>query len=43
MMLTQQVLTHALLLAGDVTEQQSRILEVLCEAATSSLKARLRE
>ena len=43
MMLTQQVLTHALLLAGDVTEQQSRILEVLCEASTSSLKARLRE
>ncbi len=43
MMLTEQVLAHALLLAGDMTQQQSRMLEVLCEASTSSLKARLRE
>lgn len=43
MMLAEQVLAHALLLAGTVTEQQSRMLEVLCEASTSSLKARLRD
>lgn len=43
MMLTEQVFAHALLLAGDVTERQSRILRVLCEATTASLKARLRD
>ena len=43
MSLKEQVLTHALLLAGDVTEQQSRMLEMLCGAVVSSLQARLRE
>ena len=43
MTLTEQVLANALLLAGDVTQQQVRVLEVLCEACTSSLKSRLRE
>ena len=43
MTLAEQVLANALLLAGDVTQQQSRVLEVLCEASTSSLKSRLRE
>ena len=43
MSLAQQVYTHALLLAGDVAEHQSRMLEVLCGAVVSSLQARLRE
>ena len=43
MSLKEQVFAHALLLAGDVTEQQSRMLEALCEAAVSSLRNRLRE
>ncbi len=43
MMLAEQVYAHAVLLSGNLTEQQSRILEVLCSAATSSLTARLRE
>lgn len=43
MSLNEQVLAHALLLAGDVTEQQSQMLEVLCAAVVSSLRARLRE
>lgn len=43
MMLNEQVFANALLLAGEVTEQQSRILEVLCNASTSSLKMRLRD
>jgi len=43
MMTVQQVLTHALHLAGELTEQQSLMLEVLCNASTSALKARLRE
>jgi hypothetical protein len=43
MMLTEQVYAHALLLAGEITDRQSRILKALCEATASSLKARLRE
>lgn len=43
MMLNEQVFANALLLAGEVTEQQSRILEVLCNTSTSSLKMRLRD
>lgn len=43
MMLNEQVFANALLLAGEVTEQQSRILEVLCNASASSLKMRLRD
>jgi hypothetical protein len=43
MSLTEQVYTHALLLAGDAAEHQSRMLEALCGAVVSSLQARLRE
>ena len=43
MTLTNQVYAHALLLAGELTEQQSRVLEVLCSTATSSLTSHLRE
>ena len=43
MMIAEQGYAHALLLAGERTDQQSRTLEVLCTAAASSLKARLRE
>ena len=43
MSLAEQVFTHALLLAGDVAEHQSRMLEALCGAVVSSLQARLRE
>lgn len=43
MNLTEQVLAQALLLAGELTEHQTRCLEVLCAAAAASLTARLRE
>ena len=43
MSLKEQVLTHALLLAGDVTQQQSQMLDTLCGAVVSSLQARLRD
>jgi len=43
MSLTDQVLAHALLLAGELTERQQMILGALCTAATSSLNARLRD
>lgn len=43
MTLADQVLTHALLLAGELTEHQSRVLEALCGATTASLEARLRD
>ena len=43
MTLTEQVFAHAVLLAGELTDQQSRVLEVLCSASTSSLTSRLRE
>ena len=43
MTLRDQVLAQSLLLAGDLTEQQTRMLEALCTAATASLQARLRE
>jgi hypothetical protein len=43
MSLTDQVLAHALLLAGELTERQQMVLEALCSAATSSLNARLRD
>ena len=43
MSLKEQVFTNALLLAGDVTDQQSQMLEVLCGAVVSSLQARLRD
>ena len=43
MTIKEQVYAQALLLAGDLEEKQSRLLEVLCGAATISLTARLRE
>ena len=43
MTVSQQVYAQALLLAGDLDERQSQLLQVLCTAATSSLEARLRE
>jgi hypothetical protein len=43
MSLTEQIIAHALLMAGELTEHQTRVLEVLCEAAASSLSARLRD
>ena len=39
----QQVFTLAKQLAGELTEQQSRILEALCGASASALTARLRD
>ena len=43
MSLTDQVLAHALLLAGELTERQQIMLKALCTATTTSLKTRLRE
>ena len=43
MMLRDQVYAQALLLAGDLEQRQSQLLQVLCNAATSSLASRLRE
>ena len=43
MTLTEQVIAHAGLMAGELTEHQTRVLEMLCEAAVSSLSSRLRE
>ena len=43
MMLRDQVLAQALLLAGELTERQQMVLGALCTATTASLNARLRE
>ncbi len=43
MILTQQVYAQAALLAGQLEENQEAVLEALCNAATVSLTARLRE
>ena len=43
MMLRDQVLAQALLLAGELTERQQAVLGALCTATTASLNARLRE
>ena len=43
MTVSQQVYAQALLLAGDLDERQSQLLQVLCSAASASLEARLRE
>ena len=43
MMLSEQVYAQALLLAGDLEERQSHLLQVLCSAAVSSLVSRLRD
>ena len=43
MTLNEQVYAQSLLLAGELTPAQSKILEIFCTAATSSLTARLRD
>ena len=43
MNLRDQVLTQALLLAGELTERQQIVLGVLCTVTTASLNARLRD
>lgn len=43
MTLKEQVFAQALLLAGELEDNQSDILNALCTAATASLSARLRE
>ena len=39
----QQIFTLAKQLAGELTEQQTRILEALCSASASALTVRLRD
>ena len=43
MTLNEQVYAQALLLTGDLEEKQSRLLDVMCTAATTALTARLRD
>lgn len=43
MTLTEQVYAQALVLAGDLEAQQEALLKILCQGATSSLTAQLRE
>ena len=43
MTVSEQVYAQALLLAGDLEVQQAKLLEILCSAATSSLRMQLRE
>lgn len=43
MMLSEQVYAQALLLAGKTDQRQTRLLQVLCGAASASLAAWLRE
>ena len=43
MMLADQVFAQAILLAGELNERQTRLLQVLCRASCSNLSARLRE
>ena len=43
MMLTEATFAQAALLAGQLDERQSQLLQVLCMAAASSLEARLRD
>ena len=43
MILTEQIQAQALLLAGELDDQQMELLGVLCTASTASLAARLRE
>ena len=43
MSLVQQVYAQAAVLAGELTQQQSRILEALCTAGTTAMAARLRD
>ena len=43
MMLSEQVYAQALLMAGQLEERQTQLLQVLCSAAASSLESRLRD
>ena len=43
MTLRDQVLAQSLLLAGELTQQQTDMLGALCSATTASLQARLRD
>lgn len=43
MTLTEQVYAQAVLLVGELEAKQSRLLQLLCASATSTLTAQLRE
>lgn len=43
MNLSEQICAQATLLAGELSQRQSRLLEALCMATASTLAARLRE
>lgn len=43
MTLREQVLAQAMLLAGELNEQQTDVLGALCTATTAALQSRLRE
>ena len=43
MILGEQVYAQALLLAGQLDDRQSQLLQVLCTAAAASLESRLRD
>ena len=43
MMLTEAVFAQAVLLAGQLDQRQTQLLQVLCQASCSSLTARLRD
>ena len=43
MTLKEQVMAQALLLAGDLSDQQTEILDALCCASSTALEARLRD
>ena len=43
MSLTEQVLSQAKFMAQEMTDADQQLLEVVCQAAVSSLEARLRE
>lgn len=43
MTLTEQVFAQAQVLAGELEEKEQKLLEVLCQGATSALTARLRD
>ena len=43
MSLIEQIQAQAMLLAGDLTEQQTQVLKALCYGAASTLEKRLRD
>lgn len=43
MTLTEQIFTHALVLAGELEPRQEALLKVLCRSAENALSARLRQ